>query len=488
MVSTRRSGSLPSNNSKRSSSPSDGNQNKPPSPKRQKGESCNTNANSNYPKGSESSPAGNHPNRLSKTNPPELPAAASVDTDTAATTPSAPVSISVATPAVAEGAVAAVVDKSRSSFASWKQHQGFETTSPWCRLLTESTQNPTVSVYTTNFLVGSSKHANLLIRDQTVSEILCSIRLAQRDDKFIAVLESRGSKGCVQVNGKTIKKNTSCDLNSGDEVVFGFLGSHAYIFQQLPYDRIIKTPPADIQTNIGKLVHVERRAGDASAVAGASILASLSNLRQDLSRLKPASQTSGKNYRGSDPPSSPLINEDDLEGQEVNSATDFGSEAAVDVAGAASKILPLDGNIGAALEEEKDWLRDLVPVSLSVMCSRSKAFREDILAAILDGRHLEVSFDNFPYYLSESTKNVLVAASYIQLKHKEQVKFTSELPTLNPRILLSGPAGSDIYQEMLVKAVAHYFGAKLLIFDSHSFLGVRKDQIKFHLDLFVQYI
>lgn len=98
------------------------------------------------------------------------------------------------------------------------------------------------------------------------------------------------------------------------------------------------------------MVHVERRAGDASAVAGASILASLSNLRQDLSRLKPASQTSGKNYLGSDPPSSPLINEDDLEGQEVNSATDFGREAAVDVAGAASKILPLDGNIGAALE------------------------------------------------------------------------------------------------------------------------------------------
>lgn len=43
------------------------------------------------------------------------------------------------------------------------------------------------------------------------------------------MLESRGSKGCVLVNGKTIKKNTSCDLSSGDEVVFGFLGSHAYV-------------------------------------------------------------------------------------------------------------------------------------------------------------------------------------------------------------------------------------------------------------------
>ncbi|XP_075503504.1 uncharacterized protein LOC142540918 [Primulina tabacum] len=105
------------------------------------------------------------------------------------------------------------------------------------------------------------------------------------------------------------------------------------------------------------------------------------------------------------------------------------------------------------------------------MCTRTSAFRESIIASILHGRQLEVSFDNFPYYLCENTKNVLVAASYIHLKHKDQVKFTSELPTLNPRILLSGPAGSDIYQEMLVKALAHFLGAKLVIFDSHSFLG-----------------
>ncbi|KZV29216.1 hypothetical protein F511_22381 [Dorcoceras hygrometricum] len=327
--------------------------------------------------------------------------------------------------------------------------------------LSDFLYNPTVSVYTTNFLVGSSKQANLLIRDQTISAILCSIRLTQRDDKPVAVLESRGSKACVQVNGKTIKKNSTCDLNSGDEVVFGFLGTHAYIFQQLPYEHIIKSPPPDVQANIGKMIHVEKRAGDASAVAGASILASLSNPRQDLSPLKHTSQASGKNNRVSDLPSSPTVNEDELDGQEVNSATNLGCEAAID-AGAANKF---DGS------DERDWVRDPILASVSGMCTRTSAFRESIIASILHDRQLEVSFDNFPYYLSENTKNVLVAASYIHLKHKDQVKFTSELPTLNPRILLSGPAGSDIYQEMLAKALAHYFGAKLLIFDSLSFLG-----------------
>lgn len=57
----------------------------------------------------------------------------------------------------------------------------------------------------------------------------------QREDKAVAVLESRGSKGCVQVNGKTIKKNTSCDLSSGDEVAFGFLGSQAYVSLSFMY-------------------------------------------------------------------------------------------------------------------------------------------------------------------------------------------------------------------------------------------------------------
>ncbi|BBH07228.1 AAA-type ATPase family protein, partial [Prunus dulcis] len=66
----------------------------------------------------------------------------------------------------------------------------------------------------------------------------------------------------------------------------------------------------------------------------------------------------------------------------------------------------------------------------------------------------------------ENTKDMLIVASFIHLEHKEHVKYTSELTTVNPCILLSG---SEIYQEMLAKALAQYFGAKLLIFDSHSF-------------------
>ncbi|KAL5098176.1 hypothetical protein RYX36_002503, partial [Vicia faba] len=58
-----------------------------------------------------------------------------------------------------------------------------------------------------------------------------------------------------------------------------------------------------------------------------------------------------------------------------------------------------------------------------------------------------------------------------ELEHKEHAKYTLDLTTINPRILLLGPAGSEIYQETLVKELAKHFGAKLLIFDSHLLLG-----------------
>lgn len=48
-------------------------------------------------------------------------------------------------------------------------------------------------------------------------------------------------------------------------------------------------------------------------------------------------------------------------------------------------------------------------------------------------------------------------------------------------------AGSEIYQEMLARALAKYFGAKLLIFDSHVFLGVRANDFQVsttHDDIF----
>uniref|UniRef100_A0A3Q7GDR1 AAA+ ATPase domain-containing protein n=1 Tax=Solanum lycopersicum TaxID=4081 RepID=A0A3Q7GDR1_SOLLC len=399
MVATRRSGSLPST-VKRSASSSDDS-----SSKRQKVvDNNNNNNNAESSEKPKSPPPTENPKELSSTDPPEFAAVTAPDGETtavpAAKGEDAP-SVSVVATPIAEGATPAIVDKPRSSVTLRKLNQGSETTSPWCRLISEFPQNPTIHVSATNFLIGSSKNAHLPIKQQTVSATLCSIRLTQHEGNWVAVLESRG-KGSVQVNGKTVRRSTSCILNSGDELVFGVTGSHAYIFEQLPYELGVKSPPSDVRTSVG-------------------------------------------------------------------------SSSAADVS-LTSKIPPLDGNLNDSREagnmpEEREWNRDSIPASAAGVSLRCAVFKEEIHAAIVDGQQLDVSFDSFPYYLSENTKNVLIAASYIHLKHKEQVKYTSELSTINPRILLSGPAGSEIYQEMLAKALAHYYGAKLLIFDSHSFLG-----------------
>lgn len=194
---------------------------------------------------------------------------------------------------------------------------------------------------------------------------------------------------------------------------------------------------AEVQSSGGKDAHVERRSGDASAVAGASILASLSSLRQDLSRWKSPPLNAGKAHQGTELPH-PVIHDNpevELDGLEANSTENGGNDKAADV-GAVGKNLSLDcnqesgteaGNVKFSgmndlvlrmfaqstscnlelsksifkqvLEERNEWTRDSLPASTSGMSLRCAVFKEDIHAGILDGKEIQVSFDDFPYYL-----------------------------------------------------------------------------------------
>lgn len=473
MVSTRRSGSLSGNNGKRSSSSED----KSPSPKRQKEDSGGA---SDRPM-----PAADNSKELCSPPAPTDPAEcadgdAAVTGDDCVSTAKGEVTPAVAVAApIPEGTSPLVVDKHRSSFPSWnsfqKQSPSFESSTPWCRLLSQLGQNPNVPISCPSFTIGASRQCNFPLKDQTISGILCKIKHNQREGAAVATLETTGSKGLVQVNGTAIKKNSSCTLNSGDEIVFGAMGNHAYIFQQIVSDPTVK---GSEMKSMGKLFQLERRSGDNSAMTGASILASISSLKQDISRWKPPGTASIKIYQAPEVPAHSAINDgmDIDDGLEGNSAPNLASEKAAED-GAMGKSLPVESSqdvgteAGNVFEESSEWTRDSQPASTSGMSLRCAVFKQEVHAGILDGREIEVSFDNFPYYLSENTKNVLIAASFIHLKHREHAKYASDLPTVNPRILLSGPAGSEIYQEMLAKALANHFGAKLLVFDSHSFLG-----------------
>ncbi|VAI02483.1 unnamed protein product [Triticum turgidum subsp. durum] len=47
---------------------------------------------------------------------------------------------------------------------------------------------------------------------------------------------------------------------------------------------------------------------------------------------------------------------------------------------------------------------------------------------------IEVTFENFPYYLSENTKDVLLSCSFLHLEKKGFIEQFSEVSSINQRI------------------------------------------------------
>jgi len=68
---------------------------------------------------------------------------------------------------------------------------------------------------------------------------------------------------------------------------------------------------------------------------------------------------------------------------------------------------------------------------------------------------------------SERTKALLTSAAFVYLKEEQFSKYTRNLSPASRAILLSGHA--EPYHQMLAKALAHYFEAKLLLLDATDF-------------------
>lgn len=98
----------------------------------------------------------------------------------------------------------------------------------------------------------------------------------------------------------------------------------------------------------------------------------------------------------------------------------------------------------------------------------AERMEQELLRMIIHGRDTNVTFDEFPYYLSEQTRVLLTSAACFYLKKGDFSKYTRNLAPASRAILLSGPA--ELYQQMLVKALAHFFDAKLLLVDITDFV------------------
>ncbi|RWR93171.1 AAA+ ATPase domain-containing protein [Cinnamomum micranthum f. kanehirae] len=97
----------------------------------------------------------------------------------------------------------------------------------------------------------------------------------------------------------------------------------------------------------------------------------------------------------------------------------------------------------------------------------AERMEQELRRQVVDGKDGRINFDEFPYYLSEQTRVLLTSAAFVHLKQAEFSKHTRNLSPASRTILLSGHA--ELYQQMLAKALAHYFEAKLLLLDVTDF-------------------
>ncbi|KAL0845750.1 hypothetical protein Bca101_018996 [Brassica carinata] len=382
---------------------------------------------------------------------------------------------------------------------------------PWAKLLSQYSQNPHRIMRGPVFTVGR-RGCDLSIKDQSMPSTLCEIKQSDHGGPSVATLEITGNGVLVQVNGKCYQKSTCVHLRGGDESWSG-----SVIFQPLK-DEYLAAPDRASSVSVCeargaplKGVHVETRAGDSSAADGASILASLSKYRNF--HLLPPIAKSAKRQQNPEVPVVPSSCNDCISDTDMNDADSNNDHAdiasvektAASTSCAANENLNADGSgldpfqeadggnapgsgyeirpilrllgepssvdlrgISKLLDERREVRELLREYDLSsTISTRRQAFKDSLQGGVLNAQDIDVSLENFPYFLSATTKDVLIASMYVHMEGGSKfAKYASDLSTTCPRILLSGPAGSEIYQEMLAKALAKRFGAKLMIVDS----------------------
>lgn len=186
-------------------------------------------------------------------------------------------------------------------------------------------------------------------------------------------------------------------------------------------------------------LHIEARSGDTSAVAVASTLASLSHLTNELSLIPPSSRNSEDVQQASEIPAVPSackVSDNCIVDTEMKEASACNDDASTTVVGntsapssdVANVNLNNDAEIGKNVGENndsrpvlhfltgpsasdinislsriidehnrvRDQLKGRPPISQS---SRRQKFKEGLRQGLIDLKDLDVSFENFPYYL-----------------------------------------------------------------------------------------
>lgn len=131
-----------------------------------------------------------------------------------------------------------------------------------------------------------------------------------------------------------------------------------------------------------------------------------------------------------------------------------------------------DAHAQLGVQDQNEWLHnEKLAIERkkkeSPFLTRREKFRNEFLRRIVPWEKITVSWEMFPYYINEHTKNLLVECAAAHLKHKKfTASYGARLTSSSGRILLQSVPGTELYRERLVRALARDLRVPLLMLDS----------------------
>ncbi|XP_062228505.1 uncharacterized protein LOC133926536 isoform X2 [Phragmites australis] len=103
----------------------------------------------------------------------------------------------------------------------------------------------------------------------------------------------------------------------------------------------------------------------------------------------------------------------------------------------------------------------------SPFLTKRERFRNEFLRRVVPWDKTGVSWNSFPYYVDENTRQLLSECVASHLRHKDVAsEYGSGLHSSSERILLQSLPGTELYRDRLVRALANELRAQLLVLDS----------------------
>ncbi|KAJ0799155.1 hypothetical protein HanLR1_Chr00c2185g0836611 [Helianthus annuus] len=137
-----------------------------------------------------------------------------------------------------------------------------------------------------------------------------------------------------------------------------------------------------------------------------------------------------------------------------------------------ASVNPHDAHACLGEQDQKEWLlNEKLAIESkrkeSPLLSKRQRFKNEFTRRIIPWEKQTVSWDTFPYYIHEHSKNLLVECAASHLKNKTfTTTYGSRLDSSSGRILLQSVPGTELYRERLIRALARDLQVPLLILDS----------------------